>query len=86
MRNPKIGPDFQGVIWKNFFKKKIIKKKKLKEKNFSKLFCSIFKSEVYLARSLEYQKGLQLIANAPDYISNLRDEDNKPIILKPKIS
>ena len=44
----------------------------------------------FLSRSLEYQKGLQLIANAPNYIANYKDlgPDGKPIsgeirVLKP---
>ena len=55
----------------------------LAEDNYNLLKSLDPRAGDYLARSLEYQKGLQLIANAPDYIANLRDEDNKPIILKP---
>jgi hypothetical protein len=55
----------------------------LAEDNYNLLKSLDPRAGDYLARSLEYQKGLQLIANAPDYINNLRDEDDKPIILKP---
>ena len=55
----------------------------LAEENYNTLNSLDPRASDFLARSLEYQKGLTLIANAPIYIENLTSEDGSPLIPKP---
>ena len=67
-----------------------IEKQTLADKNYKTLRAVDPRAASFLSRALEYQQGLQLIANAPNYIANYKDlgPDGKPIsgeirILKP---
>jgi len=55
----------------------------LAEENYNTLKSLDPRASDFLARSLEYQKGLTLIANAPIYIENLTSKDGSPLIPKP---
>jgi len=67
-----------------------IEKQTLAKKNYDTLRAVDPRAASFLSRALEYQQGLQLIANAPNYIANYKDlgPDGEPIsgeirILKP---
>ena len=59
------------------------KQQALAEDNYNTLKSLDPRAADYLSRALEYQHGLKLVANAPNYIGNLKDESGAPRILKP---
>jgi len=59
------------------------KQQALAEDNYNTLKSLDPRAADYLSRALEYQHGLKLVANAPNYIGNLKDENGAPRILKP---
>ena len=59
------------------------KQQALAEDNYNTLKSLDPRASDYLSRALEYQHGLKLVANAPNYIGNLKDESGAPRILKP---
>ena len=59
------------------------KQQALAEDNYNTLKSLDPRAADYLSRALEYQHGLKLVANAPNYIGNLKDEGGAPRILKP---
>ena len=60
-----------------------VQKQALAEDNYNTLKSLDPRASDYLSRALEYQHGLKLVANAPNYIGNLKDESGAPRILKP---
>ena len=60
-----------------------VQKQALAEDNYNTLKSLDPRASDYLSRALEYQHGLKLVANAPNYIGNLKDEGGAPRILKP---
>jgi len=59
------------------------KQQALAEDNYNTLKSLDPRASDYLSRALEYQHGLKLVSNAPNYIGNLKDESGAPRILKP---
>tara|TARA_B100000945_G_scaffold320764_1_gene332013 strand:+ start:764 stop:4495 length:3732 start_codon:yes stop_codon:yes gene_type:complete len=59
------------------------KQQALAEDNYNTLKSLDPRAADYLSRALEYQHGLKLVANAPNYIGNLKDESGAPRILRP---
>ena len=60
-----------------------VQKQALAEDNYNTLKSLDPRASDYLSRALEYQHGLKLVANAPNYIGNLKDKSGAPRILKP---
>ena len=60
-----------------------IEKQTLAKKNYDTLRAVDPRAANFLSRALEYQQGLQLVLNAPNYINNLTDESGAIRVLKP---
>ena len=60
-----------------------IEKQTLAKKNYDTLRAVDPRAANFLSRALEYQQGLHLVLNAPNYINNLTDKSGAIRILKP---
>ena len=60
-----------------------IEKQTAAKKNYEILRAVDPRAANFLSRALEYQQGLQLVLNAPNYINNLTDESGAIRVLKP---